>query len=691
MVPPVDKNVVLLGHHGQSTAIGSDCLPIISTREFCSTNDITFKGGARSKTEGKEYDCLHEMKSAKQGETIGSSMVDYLRSQEDQEDAQYFAAVHAQTGANMSTLRNSLEQDTTAQFKNASGIVKSNGGDLQVGALTFLHGEADGSTKKKLYKDSLMFIQETTELDAKKITGQDREVPWFVFVNSNGAANSMHVQDSTVSVCVEDKTKDKFKLIAPTYFLGKADKKTAHLSSIGAYVAGLYAGRAYYNHFILNKEVPWIKPLSATRKGDKITLEYDVPTTPLKIKSLDYFGNEASDQVFDFKNAGFAVVQDQSMDNFLDGTHLEISDVSVEGTKIVLTVPSLDPVHPVNIAYACLNHDMVTTPYGTTTGGNICDSTDEEFTHKKLGEKVIKMEHWLIPHTVRLEAGDGANADMIGSIRETEEEEEAEIKIPEVFDTECPKHTKDGILYNRLSFLSIFLLMATLVLLLKKHSDHSTCVQHRLAWVIMGLVIAVPVTISLLDPEAIGLDLGWTGIKTCNHDHAHSHDCGQYSGNKLERDSGGRKECYKTVGCRYNDFTFKCENDDNAPVQLIPKTHCQTMRFVKDCDVMSNPHCQWDSKINMCKRSDDKTPYAMQCDDLSGSYINGKNSGGRTECYKHADCTYDDDTFLCSDSRGIGEQQFSSYHCQRVNPGKKEYCESKGCVMEDDGICRSKK
>jgi len=181
-------------------------------------------------------------------------------------------------------------------------------------------------------------------------------------------------------------------------------------------------------------------------------LEYDVPTTPLKIKSLDYFGNEASGQVFDFKNAGFTVIQDQSMDNFLDGTHLEISDVKVEGTKIVLTVPSLDPVHPVNIAYACLNHDMVTTPYGTTTGGNICDSTDEEFTHDKLGEKVIKMEHWLIPHTVHIGAGDGTKADMIGSIRETEEEEE-ELKIQEVLNTECPKHTKDGILYKRLSFL----------------------------------------------------------------------------------------------------------------------------------------------------------------------------------------------------------------------------------------------
>ena len=683
----VDKNVVLLGHHGQSTAVGSDSLPIISTHEFCSTTDITFKGSSRSKTESKDYDCLHEVVSAKQGETIGSSMVDYLRSKEDQEDVQYFAAVHAQTGANMSTLRNSLENDTTEQFKNASKIVKSNDGKLEVGAITFLHGEADGSTAKKLYKDSLVFMQESTEKSAQEITGQERTVPWFVFINSNGAANSMHVQESTVSVCIEDKTKDKFKVISPTYFLGKADKKTAHLSNIGSYVAGLYAGRAYYNHFIVEKEVPWIKPLSAKRNGTKITLEYDVPSKPLQIKSLDYFGHESTDQVFDFKNAGFTVIQDQSMDNFLDGTYLDISDVTVDGGSVVLTVPSLDPVHPVNIAYACLNHDMVTSPYGSTSGGNICDSTDEEFTHAKLGEKAIKMEHWLIPHTVHIPAGDGGESDMIGSIREAEEEEEDEVVVvPSAVD--CPKHTKDGILYNRLSFLSIFLLMGIIVILLKTHSGHSKSMQHRLAWVILGLVIAIPVTISLLDPQAIGFGAGWTGIKTCNHDHAHTPDCSQYSGNKLERDSGERKGCYEENGCRYNDFTFKCENDANSPSQPTPKMHCQTMRFVKDCDVMKNPHCEWDSKINMCKQKGDNTPYVMQCDDLSGSYINGKNSGGRVECYENDNCTYDDDTFICTDAPGMGKQSFFDYHCQRVTPGKREYCESKRCVMGDDGICR---
>jgi|GEM_PF-1908613 len=229
--------------------------------------------------------------------------------------------------------------------------------DHAVHAICWLQGENDiGVTSYATYRADLEQLQLDAEQDIKLLTSQTSPVYLITYQLSWGIKNSPDIALAHLSLA---QSNEKFFLATPTYHLPHAPDNV-HLTAVGYKWIGAYFGRAYAA--IASGHQPrWLNPVSATQRGKKISVRFDVPVSPLVIDRTGLA--ETLDDGFQVLDGGEVVVI-QSIETLTDS---------------VLITLAAEPEGPVTVRYAM---DYLGAGLTMTGGasGNLRDSCADAIT-----------------------------------------------------------------------------------------------------------------------------------------------------------------------------------------------------------------------------------------------------------------------------------------------------------------------
>lgn len=277
--------------------------------------------------------------------------------------------------------------EAVKQVQAAKAIADDKGLTYAVRAVTTIHGESDhyayadnGDNHPEFplvgtngvpnriqeYDDALIEWQEDYESMVKGITGQAIPVPLFVSGLSGwtGAHNS---KLAALQLSAHVRAPGKVVLVAPGYIFDAGIKKDGtleclHYSLLGQQQLGEYFAKAYAQ--VVFKGQPWepTRPMTITRAGNVITVQYVVPVPPLAIDTT---------RVASIANFGFEF--------FENGVSQTITNVALAGADtITITLAAAPGGGTKRLRYAvnepspgCIGPGVLT---GGGARGNIRDS-----------------------------------------------------------------------------------------------------------------------------------------------------------------------------------------------------------------------------------------------------------------------------------------------------------------------------
>lgn len=393
---------------GQSVPYGSEAEPIISGKDG---RALSYVDGPRVYSD--RVACIKEVRNGPvfEGPTagLGNYLQDRVDMAMDRNRSPQILSVNISTPG--SAVKNFIPDGKGSQWPEMMkhmarfGQIKKNveAPSAECIGVVLYHGEKDGrngSTPTATYIKDLETVRTKIENTMKGYINQTSPVRVYVFMNSNSALWNT-VQDAFMQVTTSGSRQNKYMLIGPTYFTGRSTPtESVHNSSYGNYIAGVYAARAIYQFQYENRTPDHIRPIKWSRKGNKIVVYYRVPTPPLVRKDVVYPGNNPNQAKVRFPDDGYSVYFADP--NEKDGvTPEEISFVLIDGTMVEITCNALSKHSgKVYLTYALWNEAMMLTDYGTTLGGNICDSTTES--HLMPTGENFEMRHWMPNHLLEL-------------------------------------------------------------------------------------------------------------------------------------------------------------------------------------------------------------------------------------------------------------------------------------------------
>ena len=139
-----------------------------------------------------------------------------------------------------------------------------------------------------------------------------------------------------------------------------------HLVTAGYEQNGEKYGQIYYERIVLGNNWQPLQPISATRSGNVITVQFHVPVAPLVWDTTFQAPHQNASEWVNGK--GFEVYASSS-------AHVTINSVAISGDKVLITCAS-DPGANCRVDYAmAASGSSMTTPFqGTTRWGLLHDS-----------------------------------------------------------------------------------------------------------------------------------------------------------------------------------------------------------------------------------------------------------------------------------------------------------------------------
>ena len=358
--------------YGQSLSTGTKGQPVLSsTQNFA---NVTFSGGVlywgNDATQLTTSKPLIEETLNDQGETICSGLANYAsylaltQNGVPPSDHVIFASSAGSQGFPILNLMKGSSTYTNKFLKHLTSARQINQ-DIALNIVTWMQGETDSGALPALYptltKDDYKakFLQLVNDVnnDAKAL-GQETPVIFLTYQHSSLVeASDAGTQRAMIEAMQEN---DKVYCIVPTYPFPHAD--VLHLTALGYKWIGAYFGRAY-KQILHDKIKPLtLKPLSSIYSGNKVTVFFDVPFSPLKFDTKT---------LAETKNFGFSVK--------VNGIQAEISSVKVaqSGTSIeILLSSSIATSSIVEVRYA-IDQSGVSSTILASGSGNLCDSCPE--------------------------------------------------------------------------------------------------------------------------------------------------------------------------------------------------------------------------------------------------------------------------------------------------------------------------
>jgi lysophospholipase L1-like esterase len=208
-----------------------------------------------------------------------------------------------------------------------------------VSAVVMTHGETDsGSTT---YEDELIQLMKDYNADLSAITGQTGQIPMLLsqqFAYPSGAGQRPTANQIQWRLGVEHA--GAFVCTGPKYqYPGHPKGDGVHLSSTGYQMLGEKTAQVYYERIILGRDWQPLQPLSASRGGRVITVNFHVPVAPLTWDEC------LPAPTTDWPNGkGFEVRS--------GNTSIGIDSVAIDGDSVKITCSSDLPSSVVVVSYA---------------------------------------------------------------------------------------------------------------------------------------------------------------------------------------------------------------------------------------------------------------------------------------------------------------------------------------------------
>lgn len=331
-VSKVATNFILA--YGQSLSTGVRGQSVISLTQPYS--NITFSSGVRGN--GGDFSAIKPLTEddakptpdgeSSAAETVCSGMANYASLAMYRENGVLpgehviFCSTAGHGGYTISQLAKGAEWYNTQFLSHLNGARKLKA-DIALHAIAWLQGETDSintNYTKAAHLAALLKLQSDITADAQAVTGQDSPVMFLTYQHSSRVKTNDAVPLAILEAC---DTSDYFYFVAPTYaFPHYTDG--LHLLAEGYKWIGAYYGRAYKQAIIDGIKPLAIRPKGATWHGNKVTVRFDVPVSPLVLDATNLAPT---------KDSGFAV--------FAGGVAQTISAVEVlNGDSVVITLES---------------------------------------------------------------------------------------------------------------------------------------------------------------------------------------------------------------------------------------------------------------------------------------------------------------------------------------------------------------
>jgi hypothetical protein len=270
-------------------------------------------------------------------ETISSAMANTLTAHSPHRQYRSIVTRHGQGSAAYSALKKGSRwfQKGMGQVHKAKAAAEAMGETYHVAAITLVHGESDHLSRQgQHYARNVTQWQADYDADIKAITGQVGDIPMFLCQMSSHTiyktATSV-VPQAQLSVC---ESSPLHHLVCPKYFLTYSDG--VHLTGKSYQHLGEYYAKAIKHVLIDRKQWRPLSPQRATMTGAVITIDFFVPSPPLRIDT---------DAVMPQKNHGF---------EFTDSTNsASIQSVEIaDGDSIRLTLSGVPTGDSPRVHYA---------------------------------------------------------------------------------------------------------------------------------------------------------------------------------------------------------------------------------------------------------------------------------------------------------------------------------------------------
>lgn len=245
------------------------------------------------------------------------------------------------------------------------------GWSVVVPAILFQHGEGD-ATNENYGTRIEQFIVDFNN-DVKNVTGQQQDAVMYAMLKANHNRSGTTGLDESLRIA---KTNPLYRVVGSTYPAQPAswDGDFTHRSARGYLYMGAMYAKAFYQEMkggFRNLTVE-----SVAQSGSKITVNFNVPTPPLRFVS--------NDVVLDHESKGFRVLQQEG--------ELSISDVTIAGNSVELTLTAPPSAGELTVECAMYGHDGELT-YEGIPRSNLCDS-DNSFGTTSAGDGT---QNWVIP------------------------------------------------------------------------------------------------------------------------------------------------------------------------------------------------------------------------------------------------------------------------------------------------------
>jgi hypothetical protein len=225
------------------------------------------------------------------------------------------------------------------------------------------HGETDAGNSD--YERNMVQLHADYNVDIAAITGQGTKSPLFVTQQQTSPGDN----STTASLIAEWKIgidhPDAAVCVGPKYQYAYASDHL-HLVAGGYDQLGEKYGEVYYERNVLGHDWQPLQPLSATRRGNTVTVTFHVPVQPLVWDTVLPPPHQSAHTAW-AKGRGFEV-QNQSGEQTIDS-------VVIQGDSVVITLAKVPSAGGLVVRYA-VTQDGIGTLGGLATGriGQLRDS-----------------------------------------------------------------------------------------------------------------------------------------------------------------------------------------------------------------------------------------------------------------------------------------------------------------------------
>ncbi|SHE32827.1 hypothetical protein SAMN05444274_10164 [Mariniphaga anaerophila] len=175
----------------------------------------------------------------------------------------------------------------------------------------------DATTNKDEYKRLLLKLKNNMQSDIMEAYGQTEKPLFFIYQVAGIYVRNKEMSINMAQLEFAEENEDVI-LLNPTYLT--SDYGGGHLSTNGYRWYGEYIGKTLCSKLIFNKISSPIYPTKFDVQGNKVTVQFFVPTPPL------IFDTWTSDYR---KDNGFQIIEND--------TDIAITDTKIEGNKVVIT------------------------------------------------------------------------------------------------------------------------------------------------------------------------------------------------------------------------------------------------------------------------------------------------------------------------------------------------------------------